>query len=246
MITCYFGVPRVGKNTMLTMIAQRELRRMRRGKSKYEHIYTDFYCKGCERITFTDLDKNKIYNSLVMFEEMGLSADNREFKTFKKGIRDFFVLHGHLHNDIIYATQEYTDVDLKIRKLTEELWYLKKSCVPILKHFTLATRIFRKININEFTAELTVGYRFADILERIFVRPFKICFRPLYYKKFDSHDEGVLAVRPEYQGEPWDKNPVTRRRFFPCIGKLSNPRARFCGSDVRKRSRRKSDAPNTL
>lgn len=238
MIVCYFGVPRVGKNTMLTMLAQRELLRMKLGISKYKHIYTDFYCKGCEKIDFADLEKYKVYDSLILFEEMGLSADNREFKNFKKGIRDFFVLHGHLRNDIIYATQEYTDVDLKIRKLTEELWYLKKSCVPVLRNFTIATRIFRKININEFTAELSVGYRFADLLEKIFVRPYKVCFRPLYYSKFESHDEGVLAHRGQLDSSPWQTRSTKSHK--------PNARARLCGSHVRKRSRRKSDVPSVF
>lgn len=205
MITCYFGVPRVGKNTFLTAIAQKELKRMKRGRSKYKHIYTDFYCDGCEKIEFADLGKFYIHDSLLLFEEMGLDADNRDFKKFPKPVRDFFVLHGHAFNDIIYATQEYTDVDLKIRKLTEELWYLEKSCVPFLRRFTTATRIFRTININEMTAELTVGYRFATLLEKIFTKVRKTIYRPFYYKKFDSYDLGPIGSREEMIAAFWNE-----------------------------------------
>lgn len=205
MITCYFGVPRVGKNTFLTMIAQRELRLMKKGKSKYDHIYTDFYCAGCERFEYSDFRKYKAYNSLFLCEEMGLDADGRNFKNFSKAERDWFVLHGHMHCDIIYATQCYSDVDYKIRKLTEELWYLSKSCVPVLRHFTVATRIFRNIAINEYTSDLVMGYRFSTTLEKLFSRVRLICFRPLWYKYFNSHSEGVLKERSVLHSMTWEE-----------------------------------------
>ena len=40
MIVGYFGLPGSGKTTFLTRIAQKELRRIAKGKSKYERVYT--------------------------------------------------------------------------------------------------------------------------------------------------------------------------------------------------------------
>ena len=211
MITCFFGVPRVGKNTFLTMIAQRELARIKKGRSIYKHIYTDFYCEGCERIKFDDIGKYKIYDSLLLFEVMGLDADGRAYKTFSNGKRDFLVLHGQFHNDIIYATQDYSNVDKKLRDLTQELWYLEKSCVPFLENWTVATRIFRNININEFTSDLVVGYRFSTLLEKLFTKVRIVCFRPFYYRKFESWNEGSLASREVLQTELWQR----KRRATP-------------------------------
>lgn len=204
MITCLFGVPRVGKNTMLTMIAQRELKKMKFGKSKYKNIYTDFYCEGCKQFKFSDFNDFKAYDSLFLSEEMGLDADNRDYKSFPKGARDWFVLHGHFGCDIIYATQDYSNVDKKIRQLTEELWYLRKSCVPFFCQITSAERIFRTIAINETTSELVMGYRFATLLERLFTKCRKLCLRPLYYSKFDSFGEGSIAPREVLDTLPWD------------------------------------------
>lgn len=209
MIIGFFGVPRVGKNTMLTMIAQRELKRMKRGKSKYKHIYTDFYCAGCEMFSYADFKVSKAYDSLFLIEEMGLEADNRNFKGFTTEERDWFVLHGHFHCDIIYATQDFSNVDKKIRQLTEELWYLQKSCVPFICEFTRAIRIFRTISINEMTSELVMGYRFPKLLERLFTRCCMICFRPMFYKKFDSYDEGIVGLRPVLDTLPWDSVVLT-------------------------------------
>ena len=203
MLTCYFGVPGCGKTTLLTKIAVKELRKISRGKSKYRNVYTNFYCDGAKMIDFSDLNTFIVYDSLIIFDEITLDADNRDFKQFPKGIRDFMILHRHLGNDIIYATQSYELVDKKIRQLTQELWYMQKSVIPFLREFTTAKRIYRNININEHTSELVLGYRFCNFIESLFTRNYKFCFRRFYYKYFNSFDDGILVHRPVYEGWFW-------------------------------------------
>lgn len=176
-------------------------------RKQYKHVYTNFYCEGAEIIDFKDLGKYKTYDSLIILDELAMDADNRKFKTFPDEIRDFFILHRHLGTDIIYATQSYEAVDLKIRFLTQELWYMSKSVLPLLRGFTYAKRIYRAININEHTSELILGYRFCNLLESFFVRNIQICWRRKYYKKFDSFDEGKLENRETFQSEPWYEAP---------------------------------------
>lgn len=216
MITCYFGVPGAGKTTLLTKFAIKAMKDQKRSslslrllkRKKYKHVYTNFYCEGAEMIDFQDLGKYKFYDSLILLDELAMDADNRKFKTFPDEIRDFFILHRHLGNDIIYATQSYEAVDLKIRFLTQELWYMSKSVVPLLRNFTVAKRIYRNININEHTSELILGYRFCNIIESFFVRNLQICYRKKYYKSFDSFDEGKLQNRDEYQSpKVWYESP---------------------------------------
>lgn len=204
MITCYFGVPGVGKTTLLTKLAVKAIKRKDKGKKgAYEHVYTNFYCKGASKLDFNDLNTYKITNSLILLDEITMDADNRDFKKFPEGIRDFFILHRHLGNDIIYATQGYDAVDKKIRLLTQELWYMQKSVLPFFNSFTSAKRIYRTIAINEHTSELVLGYRFCNFIESISTRNFQSCFRPLYYKYFDSFDEGILESRPELPLSVW-------------------------------------------
>ena len=128
-----------------------------------------------------------------------MDADNREYKTFSKDLRDFFILHRHLNCDIIYVTQNFENVDKKIRDLTSELWYMQKSVVPLLRGFTTAKRIYRNININEHTSELTLGYRFCNLIESFFVSNFNIIWRRKYYKYYDSWDELSLKERSNYE-----------------------------------------------
>ncbi len=199
MIRGYFGVPGCGKTTELTKIAIKELKRKVLGLSKYKNIYTiNFRCSGCIPITFDDLATYKIYDSLILIDEITMSADNRDFKTFSSKHRDFFLLHRHLGLDIIYATQNFENVDKKIRDITCDLWYMSKSVLPILKSFTCSKRIYRNININEHTSELTLGYRFCNFLESLFTSNYKITYRKPLYKYFDSFDELTLEERDVY------------------------------------------------
>ncbi len=229
MITCYFGVPGAGKTTLLTKFAMDAIKaqklpewllRLKKLK-RYDHVYTNFYCEGAEIIDFKDLGKYKIYNSLILLDELAMDADNRKFKTFDDNIRDFFILHRHLGNDIIYATQSYEAVDLKIRFLTQELWYMSKSVVPLLREFTTAKRIYRNININEHTSELTLGYRFCNIIESFFVRNYQICYRKKYYKKFDSFDEGQLESREVFTSKAWYQPPKIDVNILPDDDKVA-------------------------
>lgn len=204
MISGYFGVPGCGKTTVLTKIAQTELKRIKKGKSKYEHVYTNFYCQGCKKIEFKDLENYKIYNGLILIDEISLDADNREYKSFGKGIRNFCILHRHLGCDIIYFTQDFGKVDKTIRSLTNDLWYVSKTIFPFLNRWTKCKQIYRQITINEYTSELTLGYRFASFLEAIFGHTKKLVYRPKWYKYFDSFDELQMSEIPIYSVESWD------------------------------------------
>ncbi len=229
MIIGFFGVPRVGKTTLLAKKAVKALKhnelnpilcRLLRIR-QYDHIYTNFYCEGCEKIEFKDLITFKDYNSLLLLDELAMEADNRDFRNFPPEIRDFLVLHGHLHCDIIYATQSYDAVDKKIKFLTQELWYMSKSVVPFLSGFTVARRIYRNININEHTSELTMGYRFCNFIESLFVRNIELVHRKKYYKYFDSFDEGQLADRPIFKSVKWEDIPPFPVEILPENDKIS-------------------------
>ena len=193
MIKAYFGVPGCGKSTTL-------VREYRKNRKKYKNIYTiNIDIKGCKRITREDLENYKFTESLILWDEITMDADNRDYKSFSKPLRDFFLLHRHLGCDIIYATQNFENVGKKVRDLTSELWYMSKSVIPLFSGFTATKRIYRAININEYNSELTLGYRFCNFIEGLFVSNFKLIWRRRYYKYFDSWDELTLQDRRNYE-----------------------------------------------
>lgn len=152
MITCFFGLPGCGKSTLLAKLAYKELKRIKKGKSKYVRVLSNYFIRGCSVLDFDMIGKYDMSNSLILLDEISLDADSRDFKSFSKPLKQFFILHRHYGCDIIYATQQYDGVDRKIRELTQNLYYMKKAG-PL----TYATAIYRKITITE-DSEIKMGY----------------------------------------------------------------------------------------
>lgn len=193
MIKGYFGVPGVGKTTTL-------VKEYRKNRRKYKNIYTvNVDIEGCKRITKEDFRRYEFEDSLILWDEITLDYDNRDFKNFTKKDKESWLLHRHMGVDIIYCTQNYENVDKKIKDITLELWYMSKSVVPLISEFTTCKKIYRTININENTSELTLGYRFCNFIESLFVSNFKIIFRRKYYKYFDSWEKLGIKERKKYE-----------------------------------------------
>lgn len=184
MITCFFGLPGAGKSSMLAKIAHDELRLMKKGKSPYKRILSNYYIEGCEEIIFSDLGVYDTSESLILLDEITLDADSRDFKTFSKQLKEFFILHRHYHCDVVYATQAFDAVDKKIRDLTHNLFYLKKA-----GQLTYATAIYRKITITE-DSDIKMGYEIPSIIKILIdmKHNMRFCWRPRYYWMFDSFD----------------------------------------------------------
>lgn len=203
MITCFFGLPGCGKSTMLAKIAAKELRRIAKGKSKYKRVLSNYYIEGCQELCFDMIGCVDMSDSLILIDEISLDADSRDFKQFNKQLKQFFILHRHYGCDIVYATQQYDGVDRKIRELTHDLWYMKK-----MGQITYATAIYRHITITE-ESDIKVGYVFPTIFKILFDlrHNVKLCYRPRYYKYFDSFEA------PELKKIEFRSYPVLRSRY---------------------------------
>ena len=213
MVTGYFGLPGCGKTTILTKIAQRELRRISRGRSKYQYVCTNYYCEGCHRISFLDLGVFDFNNCLILLDEITLDADNRNFKTFTQEKKEFFLLHRHYNCDIVYFTQQWDGVDKKIRAITSDLFFVRKAfanygnikLLKLLSEVSIAKRIFRTLEINEYTKDIVYGYRFPSFWEYMLGKHMvQLTFRPSWYKYFDSFDKPLLLAPASYI--PWDSD----------------------------------------
>lgn len=205
MVTGYFGVPGCGKSTMMTKIAIKALK-----KGRYDNVYCNFPVAGCKEISVKDLCEFRTPNSLILLDELTLDVDSRDYKKFDENLKEYFTMHRHDGVDLIYFVQDWSRVDKTIRNVTFDLWYLSTSVVPIFKHFSRAKRIFRNVSINDYMSELIMGYRFANFWELVFSSPVKICFRPRWYKYFDSYDLGGLAERKIFYSNLYKKENFPR------------------------------------
>lgn len=212
MVTGYFGLPGSGKTTFLTMLAQKELKRIKRrekrGKPHYDKVLTNFDCDGCYKVDFKDIGTYDIQNCLILLDEITLDADSRDFKIFSKSSKQGFLYHRHYFNDIVYFTQDWSAVDKKIRDITHTLYYVRKPLLWPFSCFSRAKRIYRTIEINEYTKDIINGYRFPKFFELLLglfgiIRLGRLCFRPKWYKYFDSFCQPLNLIPFEYK--KWGK-----------------------------------------
>ena len=198
MIVGYFGNIGCGKSTFLVQYAVRELERIKLGKSKYKRVCTiGIQVVGCEYIDNPkDLIYFGYYDTLLLIDEATIFADSRDYKNFK--YTNFFVLSRHYNCDIVYFTQQFDAVDKKIRNLTEALYQIKKGFIlPI----SSARIIYRRTMLDENTHDIVTGYEFPSriisFINFIFINLLgvkKYCYRPKYYKYFNT-----LELPPELQ-----------------------------------------------
>ena len=198
MISCIFGPPGCGKSSVLTLIAQKELKKIQKGKSKYNAVYTNFNCKGCIKINFRDLGHYYYHNALIILDELTLSADNRSWKTFPQESKEFICLHRHFNTDIIYTVQDWSRAEKTIRENTVNLYY----CTRFLLHFSILRPIFRTICINEYIGELIQGYRLPNISE-LLTGGLKFYFIKKAWSYYDSYDKYGFDLLPEPENKVW-------------------------------------------
>lgn len=203
MITGYFCPPGGGKTSVITLIAQREYERAKKGKSRYWHIYTNFPCRDMLQIRLQDLGEYYIHDSLIILDEVTLDLDSRDWKQVSRGLKEFIVLHRHLNNDIIWCAQDQSRCEKTLRENTVQLYYLRRSPLPFFNRWCVAKRIFRKLTINEYSSEIVLGYRFSDWLDAISQHCNQRFYLPKAWKYFDTNDTYGLDNRPDMPIKKW-------------------------------------------
>lgn len=181
MIYGVFGLPRSGKTTFLCKIAKKAIK-------KGGKVYTNFPCKGAYKLDFSTLGKFNYSNCLILIDEISLVCDSRDWKNFNSDLRYFFTNHGHYCVDIYYCSQWFTDCDVKIRRMTEQLFYVERKPLG----FSMRFDVVRDIATTE-SGEIADSYKF---------RHGRLFFRPPYYRMFNSFSRKEL---PELEPELWDE-----------------------------------------
>ena len=188
------GFPGSGKTTVLTMIAQRSLQ----GKETLDIppcdlVLTSFPCPGCYELDFELLGKRNFKNCLMILDEVSMYADSRHFSRFSDSLLYFFKFHRHHNINLVWASQSANDADKKIREVTQCSYIIDKyfcftAIKPILKRHT----VIKGAPDQLFELAPPVMWKW--------------CYRPKWYKYFDSFSVKQL---PEPVLKQWsDPVPV--------------------------------------
>lgn len=195
-----FGKKGSGKSLFMVKFI---LRYLKKGWKVYTDI-PDLNIEGVNIINVKDLDTFRPdYHSALFLDEVGISFDNRKFKTFSDGHRDFFKFQ-RKYKVVCYMNSQSFDVDKKIRDLIDH-FYLATSLGNV---FSLYRPIDRKITLVEATSQ--GESRVADNLKFAPFWEWKIIYMPKYFKYFNSFEAPYRDIIPSVRSSGFsiknDKN----------------------------------------
>lgn len=201
MIRIFFGNPGCGKTTQIV-----------KNLIKYQKLY-DFTAANIEHtvprsFSIPDIaklgEKSPPPNTYLAIDEAGIEYNNRAYKSMSKKTISWFKKHRHFCVDCDVFSQSWEDVDVTIRRLAPELWYMQK-----IGPWTLSRRVYKSVEIDEKTHQIIDGYRFPSILWLLiwplqlgwpFLPKYKLTFRPFYYRYFDSWSREELPMIEGFPG----------------------------------------------
>lgn len=180
MISAFIGSPGCGKSTALAWVARRATTRPNKPiyicgqcvSEGHTMLFTNFPFDGAYQLDYDNLGKYRYEDALILLDEMSMYSDSRDFKNFSKALLFFYTQHRKSHISIIWASQQYSDSDKKIRGLTTSYFMIE----PFLFGFS------RFVHIRAYTrlinADIKSGYEWGK------AQYFRV--KPLY-KLFDSY-----------------------------------------------------------
>lgn len=148
-------------------------------------IYTDIQdciVPGVRIINAADLEVfTPVHNSALFLDEVGITFDNRNFKKFPEGFRDWFKFQ-RKYKVIVWQNSQGYDIDLKIKVLIDRI-YLQSvifNCIgvsrPVSKSWTLTDPT------GESESRPAERMKFEPIWK------WEFTWLPKYFKYFDSFD----------------------------------------------------------
>lgn len=171
-----FGKKGSGKSTFMV---KKMIKYLKKGWNVYTDM-PDVNITGVRVINAKDLEHfTPKDNSALFLDEIGLTFDNRKFKSFPDGVNQWFKFQRKYHV-VTYVNSQSFDVDLKVRSLIDKM-YLMQSIGNV---FAIIRPITRTITLTEPSAE--AESRIADLLKFDKIWHWKILYLPRYFKYFNS------------------------------------------------------------
>lgn len=175
-LTFIFGKKGAGKSCYM-------IKQMLRYRKKGWIIYTDMRDVRIPGVRIIDSGDLAFFrpeeHSAIFLDEVGISMDNRDFKKFPPGLRDFFKYVRKMKCVVFMNSQAY-DVDKKVRDTTDNMILQ----VAIGNVISISRPIRRSVTLTESTAQ--ADSRIADNLKFRSIFSWQFFWMPNYFKYFNS------------------------------------------------------------
>lgn len=189
MIRTFFGNPGCGKTTLLCKMALKNQKRYSEAVTNFKHnVPGACYYESLEGLGSWVPPDNLWFG----IDEAGIDFNNRSYKSMALGLIAYLKKHRHLYHDIDVFSQSWDDIDITIRRLSVDLWHMRK-----LGPWTLCRRVYKRTEVDQTTHQIIDGYKMASMAWLLvfplqlgfpFEKKFTLTFRPFYYKYFDSYE----------------------------------------------------------
>lgn len=207
-LTMVFGKKGSGKTTFLAKTAYRFLKK---GYPVYstEKIpgVIQFDVQNIGKVTFPE-------RAVILIDEVGMIWDNRNFKTFRPEVRDYFKYQRH-EKHIVYLFSQTFDIDIKLRNLTDCMYL----CVCKFGWLSIARKIKRSIilvqPVGDAESRIADNLEFEPIFWSLFgARTCIFTFIPNWINLFDSHEKLGLPMIDDAAPYPIPEAAAKMFRFL--------------------------------
>lgn len=200
-----FGKKGSGKTTFLAKTAYRYL------KKGYPVYSTEkvpgviqFDVQKIGHVTFPE-------DAVILIDEVGMIWDNRNFKTFRPEVRDYFKYQRH-ERHIVYLFSQTFDIDLKLRNLTDCMYL----CTCKFGWLSIARKIKRSIILvhpqGDAESRIADDLEFEPIIWSLFgARTCILTYIPNWINLFDSHEK--LGLPLHVDGDPYPIPEAAAKMF---------------------------------
>lgn len=169
-LSIWYGAPGVGKSTLAAFFALK-------AQAAGIPVYSNMPIKGCYQFDKSDLGSYLIENCLVLWDEVGVDANSRNFKAnFTPQQIKWLKYHRHEGAQVMVFSQGFDDMDKIIRTLGSEMYVVRRG---ILRTITYR-RIRKKPDIDEITHKPDDLYSFEPFSTRRI-------YAPAVWHAFDSY-----------------------------------------------------------
>lgn len=214
-VSMFFGLPGAGKTTLLASMAVKAMK----GKT-YKNVYSNVQLNipGIKYVTTKDFMVYDISQGLILLDEASIEMNGRNYAKISMKIIEFILLHRHAKVDIVVFSQA-NNIDKTIRTVADRCYYIYKGLFTgwlFTKYYRIPYTMFLKEKDDtsgDNPGEINFGYYKPNFFARLFA---SWCYRPKYYKYYDSWAFPELPALPEERTyKPLPKlaeNPKSRKK----------------------------------